>query len=831
MGFFEPFSIIMGVSMADYISKFYLDKEKDIVVSIYKDNKGVFYCIDTPNHHTDNLINNLAKVCNIKPKEYKNGIKYIKEYIPAYITSRNTVVNVMRLNNIKIANIYPDGRVEQKATIPAINKTLMSQTKDYKLSAENTIVKTYIKQPNKFKTDLHCHMNGNLSPDLLIALGIYHQIAYPYYYVKKLNLTLTKKQLKYLNTKRKVVAKQFVDSPLKGKYLERRIDDNTTINFRDLIVNNIENSTDNINKIRNSLTILKDSQAVFTNLEKLYLYRYVFTKPVISDKHINLSNIKLIEDEDIKCFVAQMVIDHKCKTYKQNDLLKDKLLWIARMYQSQGIEYVEISNTVLTKNSEAMFDFLQTVHDIMPAIKQETGVTIRFLAAIRRTPLDIIKDSVIPQNYLRENLDVIKAIARDPYIAGCDFVGEEINDIEELEPVIKELVDYAATNKDFTIRIHAGENDSLKNNVSNSIKCVKNSLNKGQKFPKLRIGHGLYTENLKSSKGQKLIKELKKYGVVLEFQLTSNVRLNNLINLQDFPLKKYLANDIKCVQGSDGCGLYGITPIEEQLSLENLIKLTDKEIKALRHTEEIVIRESLKCMKEKEASFDKFLNGRTIKQAYTAEIKKNQKNSSKLNLIDQYKLNSVDVFKDKIKPLPLDKLPIVIAGGSFNTAHIKTKTNADGKRIIDNLLKQLDPKKVYFVIGNKLSGYEKYLVDKNTKFDIYAIVPSIIFEEEANALKNTNVSICVSIEMLRMALYKSFNYEIFERRQSVVIVLDGNSAAANLIQEARNGKAKAHIYVSKDAKNLKDKAKLLKGYVKIINSKSNIVKEIKKINI
>ena len=817
--------------MAEYINKFYLDNEKDIVVSIYKDNKGIYYVITTPSHHTANLITNLAKVCKLKTKENKNGIKYIQEYVPAYITSRNTIVYVMRLNNIKIANIYPDGKIEQKATIPAINKTLMSQTKDYKLSVENTIVKTYIKEPNKFRTDLHSHMNGNLSPDLLISLGIYHQIAYPYYYVKKLGLVLSKKQLKYLNTKRKEVEKTFVDSPLKGKYLERRIDDNVTINFRDLIVNNIENSTQNINKIRNSLTILKDSQAVFTNLEKLYLYRYVFTKPKISDKHINISNIVNIEDEDIKRYVNQMIIDHKTKEYRKNNLIKDKLLWIARTYQSQGIQYVEISNTTLTKNDDSMYDFLQTIHDIMPIIKKETGVTIRFLAAIRRTPLNLIRDSITPQNYLRESLDVIKAIAKDPYIAGCDIVGEEINDIEELEPVIKELVSYAAKNKDFTIRIHAGENDSLKDNVSNSIKIIKNSLQKGQRIPKIRIGHGLYTENLKSKKGQKLINELKKYNVILEFQLTSNVRLNNLINLLDFPLKKYLASGIKCVQGSDGCGLYGITSIEEQLSLENLIKLSNKEIRIIRETENDVIQDCLKNFEDKTVSFNKYLNGRTIKEAISLEIQGYQNQASNLTITGENKLDSKKVFADKIKPLPLNKLPIIIAGGSFNTAHIKTRTKSHNKKIIDKLLKELDPKKVYFVIGNKLSGYEKYLVNKNTKFDIYAIVPSLIAKNEADALNNENVSICVSIEMLRMAIYKSFNYEIFERIPSVLIVLDGSSAAANLIQEAMNGKGKSTIFISKDVKTLKDKASLLKGYVKSINSKTNIVKQIKNIKI
>ena len=150
----------------------------------------------------------------------------------------------------KVANINVDGSIEQKATIPAINKTLMSQTNSYKLSIKNTIVKTYIKIENKFKTDLHTHMNGNLSPDCLIALGIYHEIAYPLYYVKKLKLVLSKKQQASINRQRKIVEKKFVNSELTGKYLTRKIDDNTFINFADLILNNIDNSSSNIVKIK-----------------------------------------------------------------------------------------------------------------------------------------------------------------------------------------------------------------------------------------------------------------------------------------------------------------------------------------------------------------------------------------------------------------------------------------------------------------------------------------------------------------------------------------------------------------------------------------------------
>lgn len=70
---------------------------------------------------------------------------------------------------------------------------------------------------------------------------------------------------------RSIIEKQYESLDLKGKYLTRKIDDNTFINFADFILNNIENAQYNIAKIRNSLAILKDGQAVFTNLEKLYI--------------------------------------------------------------------------------------------------------------------------------------------------------------------------------------------------------------------------------------------------------------------------------------------------------------------------------------------------------------------------------------------------------------------------------------------------------------------------------------------------------------------------------------------------------------------------------
>ena len=126
----------------------------------------------------------------------------------------------------------------------------------------------------------------------------------------------------------------------------------------------------------------------------------------------------------------------------------------------------------------------------------------------------------------------------------------------------------------FVIRIHAGENDSLKSNVSKSIDLVLGSLKDNQKMPEVRLGHGLYTENLAYNKGKALIEKIRNNNVVLEFQITSNIRLNNLNDLKSHPLKKYLEEGLACVQGTDGCGMYGTDSIEEQLSLDTLLDLS-----------------------------------------------------------------------------------------------------------------------------------------------------------------------------------------------------------------------------------------------------------------
>jgi len=794
-----------------YLTCFFLDNEKDIIVNLYKDLDRMYYVLTTPNHSTGNLIRNISKTCNLPLSQDDNGMLIITDEIPCFIDGNNQESYIFKLADTEIASIYPDGTVDRKATIPAIAKTLMSQTKDFKLPAGKTIFKTFIRKDLKFRADLHTHMNGNLTGDILIALGIAHQIRYPLYYVKKLELELTDAQWEKVNAQREKVARQFVSSDLQGKYLDRRINDNTFINFADLILNNLDNAEMNIVKIRNSLAVIKDGQAVFTNLEKVYLYRYVFCKGKESEEQIPFAKVDMIPDEDVKNALKQMLRDRENPDYCHNTIFQDKLLWIARSYKKQGVCYAEISDTTLVKKYESI-EMLRQVHAVMPSIYQETGVMIRFLAAMRRIPLTIVKDAVTPANYLEQNLEVLKATALDPYVAGCDFVGEEINDIITLKPAFKEIVKIAKADPSFVIRVHAGENDSQKDNIAHSIACVKESLEPGQQMPKMRLGHGLYTYSLASKKGKETLKELKENNVVLEFQITSNVRLNNLNSLQNHPLKQYLEKGISCVQGTDGAALYGTNSIDEQLSLEKMLGLTDDELKQMHDSESKIIEESQKAYSVKKAAFAELLGDRDMEEVLLEKMQ--AVTISKAKAKSAPKLDANTELKDQIEEITWDRTPVVLLGGSFNTENRTTKISANAIKQMDDMLEYMSPDEVCFVIGHKLSGYEKYLLDHNDKgFRIYSFVPALITKKEAEKIKEADVKVRVSIESEGMGIYKSINYEIFERRPSVVVAFDGNSAAANLIQEAKNGKGHSAILIWNHSKTLMQKAKSLHGYV------------------
>ena len=783
------------------------------------------YVMRTPNHHSGNLIRNLAKLFELETAQDGSGLLVIRGEVPCWVDGGNRRVYILRLGGTKVANIFPDGGVELKASVPAISKTLMSQTKDYHLGVEKTLVKTYIRSECKFRTDLHTHMNGNLPPELLIALGVMHQIRYPYYYIKKLDLRCTPEQLERLEAAREQAARALGDSPLTGKQRERRIDDYTFINFAELILGNPQEAGRNIERVRNSLTIPKDGQAVFANLEKVYLYRYVFTKGTAAEEQIAALNTEQIPNREVRTYAARIRQDREDVRYRGNTLYQDLLLWIAREYRRYGIEYAEITDTSLLNRAEFPAK-LRQIHELMPMVTRETGVLLRFLAGIRRTPLTIVRDRVPSGDYLAENLRCLGIIARDPYVAGADIIGEEINDILELRGVIGELVRLADKNPGFVIRIHAGENDSLRDNVANSIRCVKEALREGQAFPALRIGHGLYTCDLRGARGARLLEELRENAVTLEFQLSSNVRLNNLSTLERHPLRQYLEAGVRCVQGTDGGALYGTNSIDEELSLEKLLGLRFEELCSMRRSEDEILEKSRRMFAEKSAQFALDCPSGDPERRYRRLLEETEGSGGVL-WQGPGKLDAEEALRDQLAELPAYGLPVIVAGGSFNNSSHRSAVRPEDREFMERFLRGADAEKTFFVLGHSLTGQEACLARLAAgRFRVYAIVPRLVSRSEKTRLQKAGVGVLLSIENSPMGLYKSFAYEIFKRRPSALLAFDGNSAALNLIQEARNGREKCRIYISPRSRGLSVKVKTLEGYVHPLCDAETILGEL-----
>ena len=343
--------------------------------------------------------------------------------------------------------------------------------------------------------------------------------------------------------------------------------------------------------------------------------------------------------------------------------------------------------------------------------------------------------------------------------------------------------------------------------------------------------------DLSSKSGKRILNKMKDLNVVLEFQLSSNVRLNNLTNLYNHPIKNYLNAEIKCVQGTDGCGFYGIDTIDEQIALSNLLGINDFDFAKMREVEDEILQQRKNYFEQKSKKFEEFLAGREIYKALKEEEKKNLANIDlEENEENNNILNSNAVFKGKIVNLPTDKTPIVIAGGSFNSKGRVTMPREETRQALKEFLEKIDDKKAYILIGHKVQGYERAVLDisKELKknFHVTAVVPKYISEDvRANIDNNEAIGgIYVSPDPSEFGIYKSFNYEIFERRNSIVVAFDGNSPVSNLIQEAKNGKGKANIYVNSDVELLQEKARSLGGYVKAFNNNVNLANEILKDN-
>jgi hypothetical protein len=268
--------------------------------------------------------------------------------------------------------------------------------------------------------------------------------------------------------------------------------------------------------------------------------------------------------------------------------------------------------------------------------------------------------------------------------------------------------------------------------------------------------------------------------------------------------------------------------MDEQLTLEKLLSLTHEEMKQMRMTEDRVLSCSLEAFQQKKQAFEAQAGSADVISFYRSRIESTVL-SGHLQTAQSEKTDTAYALAEMIKEVPRNKTPVVIAGGSFNSDSHRTKMHAEGKALIDSLLCACDPGTTCFVIGHSLSAYEKYLAEANRgRFDVFCFVPSALSEKGIRKIRKQDVNVRVSIESAAMGIYKSIAYEIFKQRNSLLIALDGNSPAANMIQEANNAKYECRIFIDRRVKTLAAKADQLQGYVTVFNESDEAVQRILK---
>ena len=177
---------------------------------------------------------------------------------------------------------------------------------------------------------------------------------------------------------------------------------------------------------------------------------------------------------------------------------------------------------------------------------------------------------------------------------------------------------------------------------------------------------------------------MRESDVTLEFQITSNVRLNNLSFLEKYPLRQYLQAGIRCVQGTDGSALYGTNPIDEDLSLEKLLGLGIPELAQMKQGERELLDESREVFERKQESFRAICAGNDIEQYYERVLERTEKPDVALWKAGG-EVRAESALQDRLAALPEKGCPVVICGGSFNSSRRRTTLRKEDRELIDGL--------------------------------------------------------------------------------------------------------------------------------------------------
>lgn len=540
----------------------------------------------------------------------------------------------------------------------------------------------------------------------------------------------------------------------------------------DFLLDDIVSNAQNKQKLVNAMKIDTSEQETFNQMEEIYAARTPITKAP-------------------KMFYPMLKA-------------------IAQDSKDNGVDYLEFSFSPVISNP----DILKELDEYLPAIEKETGVQIRFLGSMWRHS---------HKEFLEDQVDRLKVVAQSPYVVGCDFMGHETNSTMEFYNDIKELAKYAMLNDpDFVVRVHAGENPLFKANARQVLLAVEeahyeilNETGKDVQYPQVRIGHGIYgfdepapwDEN-ERTKNISMLELCKKIDPIIEFNMSSNLSLNNINSLDEIPIKKYIDQGIRVVLGTDGRGIYS-TDIGQEVILARQAGLDDKDINKIIETENQVIaraRRRFKKFKKVDyaalnANLENCFRKGSLQCTEEVEKRYSQEHVKLQNeLKDLIKGSNANTDLEEIKAATAGKIPVMITGSSKKHWPKVSEENCLAVRVaLNTLIHCIDPEKAYLVTGGTNHGVEReahILADVyNKTADKKLVVLGTLTEEaahtETNSIEKNTITHAIIPTLDGKPAKRWFDLpdtvlNMVKEQNGCVVAICGGPIVSDIIQRSHN---------------------------------------------
>lgn len=527
--------------------------------------------------------------------------------------------------------------------------------------------------------------------------------------------------------------------------------------------------------------------------------------------------------------------------------------------QAKGVEYMELSLSSVISDVKQ----LEILDKHMPEIEKTTGVQIRFLGALWRHS---------DKEWNMDEVDRLKVTSASPYVVGCDVMGHETNSTMEFYDNIKELAKHAMQHDpDFVIRVHAGENPLFKANVRQVLLAVeeaqyelKTETGKEFAFPQVRLGHGIYGfdepapwDEKERTRDMTMDELCAKIKPVIEFNMSSNLSLNNINQLGDIPIKSYLDKGIRVCLGTDGRGIYS-TDLTQEMILASQAGLTHEDFARIAKVEEEIISRANKRFKShRKYSLPKVVKDLETcysggKPKYNEEVALRYRQEQEILQSELTSLIAHSGAKTNARTIERDlkgKVPVLITGSSKkHWPKISAANQMSIQVALDVLVHAIDSEKAYLVTGGTNHGVEKeahiiadrYNKQENGNLIILGTLTEEAAKTETNSIEKNTITHAIIPTLNGRPAKRWFDLpdtvlNMVGEKQGTVVAIGGGPIVSDMIQRSHNMGLSMHImggiegasgekslslegngYVFKDAKEL---------VTKIIKENPGVIKE------